>query len=134
MGWKRKNSLTAKKHAARRVRRFSSIREFPMFSSLTISSSLNGMRRRFLGRGMTHQNLNRVNCIDLGGNDDLCKRRSPARLRRGGPHQPHKFEGRKLQISYSNLLVTLRKLLILWGGRRDSNPRPPEPQSGALPS
>ena len=26
------------------------------------------------------------------------------------------------------------KLLILWGGRRDSNPRPPEPQSGALPS
>jgi hypothetical protein len=40
----------------------------------------------------------------------------------------------KLQISYIDPVSILCKLLIIWGGRRDSNPRPPEPQSGALPS
>src|SRR6266568_914277 len=43
----------SKRNAARRVRRFSSVRDLRMDSSLSISCSLNWTGLRFLGKGMT---------------------------------------------------------------------------------
>ena len=37
------------------------------------------------------------------------------------------------QKLYPVELQALRNLKSIWGGRRDSNPQQPEPQSGALP-
>ena len=44
----------SKRKAARRARRFSSVRDLRMDSSLSTSCSLNWTRLRFLGKGMPH--------------------------------------------------------------------------------
>ena len=44
----------SKRNAARRVRRFSSVRDLRMDSSLSKSCSLNRRGLRFFGKGMTH--------------------------------------------------------------------------------